>query len=433
MRDLAVALLFAGLIPVILRYPWIGVLVYAWVSLFSPHRHAWGYAYDFQLAMITGVTIVAAMVLHWREVRFPVNATTVLLVLLPVWMTITLVFALEPDNAYERWVEVMKTFFFALIAASLLHTRKQLEAFLWVIVGSIGFYGIKGGIFTLLADGRLRVYGPPGESFLSDNNAIGAALVMIIPLMHYLTTTVSSKWIRLGLYGAMLLSGLAVLGTQSRGAFVGILAMVAFLWLKSKSKLVSAPMLLVAGALALNFMPEQWWSRMSSIANYEQDTSAMGRLNSWSMLFHLANDRLTGGGFEPYEPRTFAMYAPDPTAIHSAHSIYFQMLGEHGYIGLALFAALGIVSWMAARRLIRAGQERPEHAWAEYLGRAMQVSMVGFASAGLFVNIAYWEVVYYEVVILMAANRLLETAEGGSQVSVTAADHNALPDRAQSW
>jgi len=430
-RDLGIVFLFAGLLPLVLWRPWIGVLIYAWVSLFSPHRYGWDYAYDFQLAMITGLTTLGGMVLNWRQVRFPVNTVTVLLVLLPLWMTVTLLFALEPQQAHERWVEVMKTFFFVLVAASLLHTKKQIESFLWVIVLSIAFYGVKGGIFTLVSGGGLRVYGPPGDSFLSDNNAIGAALIMVIPLLHYLGTTVSWRWVKLGMLGAMLLSAVAVLGTQSRGAFVGLLAMAAFLWLKSKSKLLSGAILLVCAVALIDFMPEQWLARMHSIQNYQQDTSALGRINSWTMLLNIANDRITGAGFEPYEPRTFAMYAPDPDAVHSAHSIFFQMLGEHGYIGLALFLALGFASWATARNLVKGSQHRQEFAWAGALGRAMQVSIVGFAVAGMFVNIAYWELVYYEIIILMASYRLLQADEPAPK-SAPEPTPVAVPKRMQS-
>ena len=412
MRDIAVVAIIFGLIPVILKYPWIGVLVYVWVSIFNPHRFAWGFAYAFQFAMVVGVVTMVSMLFHWKEVRFPINWITILLILLPTWMTVTTMFALEPSAAYVRWEEVMKVFLFALISASLLHSKKQLESLLWVLVLSIGFYGVKGGIFTLLVGGEYKVYGPPGGSFLSDNNAISVALIMTIPLMYFLATTVSSKPISLGLYGTMFLSGMAVLGSQSRGALVAILVMLAFLWLNTKRKLISGMVLIVAGVLSIGFMSQEWVSRMESIGKYEQDSSAQGRLNTWYMAFNLANDRpLVGGGFEPYSPSTFAKYAPNPTDVHSAHSIYFQMLGEHGYVGFALFLSLAIASWMTARRIIKASRNGSDYAWAGNLARAIQVSLIGFAAGGAFVNIAYWDVVYYEIVILMASYRLARPIE----------------------
>jgi hypothetical protein len=82
------------------------------------------------------------------------------------------------------------------------------------------------------------------------------------------------------------------------------------------------------------------------------------------------------------------------------------MLGEHGYVGLGLFLALGIACWTVSRRLIRASRDRPDLAWTGDLARAIQVSLVGFAVGGAFVNIAYWELLYYIVVVLMATSRL---------------------------
>ena len=408
MRDIALVVIVLGLIPIILGYPWIGALAYAWVSIFVPHRWAFGFANDMPIAMIVAVTTLASMLLHPKQVRLPINRITVLLMLLPIWMTVTLFFALEPDVAYERWVEVMKVYFFALVTASLVHSRKQLEALLWVLVLSVGFYGVKGGIFTILEGGAYRVYGPPGASAIRDNGAIALASVMMIPLMFYLAGVVTSKWVKAGLLGAILLSGMTVLGSQSRGAFLAIMAITVFLWVKGRRKLIFGLALVALVSLGIGFMPDSWTARMETIRTYEQDGSAMGRVNTWWMLFNLANDRpLVGGGFEPYSPRQFSRYAPDPLDVHSAHSIYFQILGEHGYVGFALFLCFGIVSWNMAGWLVKASRERSDSVWVGDLARAIQVSFVGFAVGGAFFNMAYWEMAYYEAVILMAAYRLV--------------------------
>ena len=407
MRDIALVVILIGLIPFIFRYPWIGALTYAWVSIFVPHRWAFGFANDMPIAMIVAGTTLAGMLLHPKQVRLPINRITVLLMLFPIWMTVTLLFALEPDVAYERWVEVMKVFFFTLVTASLVHSRKQVDALVWVLVLSVGFYGVKGGIFTILQGGAYRVYGPPGGT-MADNGAIALASIMMMPLMLYLAGVVSSKWVKAGLLGAVLLSGMTALGSQSRGAFLAIVAMMVFLWVKARRKVIFGLALVASASLAIGFMPDTWTNRMETIKTYEEDGSAMGRVNTWWMLFNLANDRpLVGGGFEPYAPRQFSRYAPDPLDVHSAHSIYFQVLGEHGYVGFALFLCIGIVSWNMAGRLVKAGRERPDSVWAGDLARAIQVSLVGFAVGGAFFNMAYWEIVYYETIILMAAYNLV--------------------------
>ena len=90
-----------------------------------------------------------------------------------------------------------------------------------------------------------------------------------------------------------------------------------------------------------------------------------------------------------------------PDDVHAAHSIYFQMLGEHGYVGLILFLSLGINGWINSRRIIRFSKGKPEYGWAADLARAIQVSLVGFAAGGVFVNIGYWELQYYDLAVLM--------------------------------
>jgi probable O-glycosylation ligase (exosortase A-associated) len=161
--------------------------------------------------------------------------------------------------------------------------------------------------------------------------------------------------------------------------------------------------------VAIWFMPEKWESRMRSIQTYEQDTSAMGRINAWMMAFNLANDRpLIGGGFEIYNKELFGRYAPDPDDVHAAHSIYFQMLGEHGYVGLGLFLLLWILVWRDASWIAREARSRDELRWAADLARMIQVSLVGYAVGGAFLNLAYYDVPYNLLVALVLTRLLVE-------------------------
>jgi putative inorganic carbon (hco3(-)) transporter len=393
----------------VLKRPWLGVLMSLWVSVMNPHRYAFGFANDLPFAAIIVAVTVVSMVKSRDQVDLPMNATIWLLILFPLWMCVTSIFALESYGIYDRWKYVMKVFLSVLIGASVLNSRKHVEWMIAVIVVSVGFYGVKGGIFTILTGGGSRVYGPPGAGFMSDNNAISVALVMTIPLMYFLRSVASSKWVKLGLLGSIGLSAMAILGSQSRGAFLAVLSMGLFLWFKSRHKFASGVVIFLLLPLAVGFMPETWTSRMKTIETYEQDSSAMGRINAWTMAFNLANDRpLVGGGFEIYNASVFAKYAPDPNAIHAAHSIYFQILGEHGYVGLALFLAIGFVGWSTGNRIIKLSGKNPDHSWATSLARSVQVSMIGYAVGGAFVNIGYWEIQYFEIIGLMAVDNLLK-------------------------
>jgi probable O-glycosylation ligase (exosortase A-associated) len=407
MRDLLISAIIFGLLPVIVKRPWIGTLAFVWVSLMSPQRYAFGFANEFPFAALIAICTLLGLLLTRDELRYDANIVMVLLIVFPLWMCVTYAFALEREAGYARWVEVMKIFLFVHVSALVLRNRKHIEWMLWTIVISVGFFGVKGGLWTILSGGGNRVYGPPGESFMSDNNAISVALVMVIPLMYYLRSVSASMWVRHGLLLSIALSGVAVLGSYSRGALLAVSAMLLFLFFKSQSKLLFGATLVVLVPLAVGLMPDSWMERMNSIATYEQDSSAMGRINAWHTAVNVANDRpLVGGGFEMYTPATFARYAPDPNDIHAAHSVYFQMLGEHGYVGLLIFLAIGIVTWLMARRLISIAKRSQETEWAARLGRALQASLVGFAVGGCFVNIGYWETPYYEILILLVAYKV---------------------------
>jgi probable O-glycosylation ligase (exosortase A-associated) len=284
---------------------------------------------------------------------------------------------------------------------------------------SLGYYGVKGGIFTVIGGGVDRVLGPEG-TFIGGNNEIALALIMTIPLMHYLQTISPKPWVRHSLTAAMMLCALAALGSYSRGALLAIAAMVAFLWLKSQHKVRMSALFMLAIPPALAFMPAQWTERMDSINNYEEDGSVQGRFNAWWMAYNLAKDHpFTGGGFEIITPELFWAYAPNPQDLHAAHSIYFQALGEHGFVGLGLYLLLGLYTWRTGSWIIRNTKNLPEFKWASSLATMIQVSVIGFAVGGTFLSLLYFDVPYYLMGAMITMRVLVEKELKQRALSVT--------------
>ena len=233
------------------------------------------------------------------------------------------------------------------VAFAAIQSRKHIELFIWVAVLSIGFYGVKGGLFTLLTGGQHRVWGPPG-GFIQDNNELAVALVMIIPLIYYLRLVAKRALVRHALLIMMVLCMVSAIGSQSRGALLAIVAMSAVLWWRTRRKLLAGAMFIALAVGMFTFMPESWHDRMSTIQAYEGDDSAVSRIEAWKMCINLANDRPIGGGFNIYTPATYAKYNPNSRLPQAAHSIYFSVLGEHGWVGLFLFLLLGLLSFRTA-------------------------------------------------------------------------------------
>jgi probable O-glycosylation ligase (exosortase A-associated) len=291
---------------------------------------------------------------------------------LVAWMTLTSAFALNtPEVVWARWFFVFKIHLMLLVTLMLLRGRKQIDWLVWVIVISIGYFGVKGGVFTVLTGGAHRVWGPPG-GMISGNNEIGAALLLLLPLMYYLQQTAAKPWVRWGLAGAMVATVFGILGSQSRGALVGLLGTALFLGFKSRHPVRMTMLIVIVVAIAILFMPETWTARMETISDFEAEGSAMSRLYSWQTMWNVALDRpLVGAGFGTDTPGLFALYAPTTPEYQRffgqawvAHSIYFQALGEHGFVGLALYLALGVLTWRLANQVgLRAQVDTTLAAW----------------------------------------------------------------------
>src|SRR5450830_212743 len=345
MRDILLLGIVLGALPFALRHTWIGVLLWTWVSIMNPHKLAWGFAYDAPwAAIVAGVTILSLLFTR-DKLNLPWGPPVKVLFAFVIWMCVTTAFAFYPLISWEQLNKVLKIQLMTAIAFAALRERKHIELFIWVNALSLGFYGFKGGIFTIRTGGAGTVEGPPG-GFIAGNNELALALVVAIPLMNYLRMVATRRWIRSGLLILIVLSAVAAIGTQSRGALVALSAMGLVFWAKSNRKLAAAVTVAIVAVSIVTFMPGSWEQRMSTIQTYEQDSSAMGRINAWAMAFNLANSRFTGGGFESYTPEIFQKYAPNPPDLHVAHSIYFSVLGEHGYVGLILFL---LVWWLAFR------------------------------------------------------------------------------------
>lgn len=407
MRDIVITIIILGSLPFILKAPAIGGLMWVWVSVMNPHTQGWGFATHMPFAFIIAIATMLSLLMTREPKNLPLTPVSVLLLLFVAWMNVTALFALLPASSWMQWNKVMKIMLMSFVIMMVIRTRRDIVRLIWVLVVSLGYYGVKGGIFTIRSGGTERVWGPE-DTFIGDNNALALALIITIPLMYYLQQNTDRRWVRRGLSAAMLLSALAALGSYSRGGLLAIAAMGLFMWLKSDRKLVLGALLGAVAPLLLAFMPDRWAERMDTINTYQDDESAMGRLNAWRMAWNLARDRFPGGGFDVSDGGIFARYAPNPMDVHAAHSIYFQVLGEHGFVGLFLYLALGIATWRTAGAIIRRTRGQPELRWAHGLATMSQASLIGFAVGGAFLSLLYFDMPYYLMAALIATRIIVE-------------------------
>lgn len=400
MRDIIIALVVFGAVPYILTRPHIGVLVWSWLGYMNPHRMTYGFAYSFPFSTVTAIATLAGIVFSSEKKTMPWSGALVAWILFVIWLNVTTPFALNPAEAMYEWDRTMKTMLMVLITLLVINTQERINALVWIIVLSLGFYGVKGGIFSLATGGNYRIWGPE-SSFIEDNNSLALALVMTLPLMRYLQLRAKNKYLRWGMLASILLTAVSILTSFSRGALLAGSIMAVFLAWKSQYRLRMFLAMLVLVPAMLAMMPQAWWDRMNTIQTYDQDASAMGRINAWMFAYNLALDRpLVGGGFKAFSQELFYKYAPDPEDHHAAHSIYFQVLGDHGFVGLLLFLLLGGMTLLTGRWVIKHTRDRPDLLWAHDLAGMLQVSAMGYAAGGAFLSLAYYDL-FYHIMALM--------------------------------
>jgi len=341
----------------------------------------------------------------------PMNRVGIVFLMFVVWMVFTTPFAEMPDEAWPKFVETMKIMLMTFIAMCVMQSRERIHALIWMIVLCIGYFGFKGGLFAIATGGNYLMWGPPG-TFLEANNSLSVAMVMTLPILRYLQLTSANRWVRWAMPLTMVLFLGGNAASYSRGAWLACGAMLVVLWLRSRKRVLLGVLFVAAVGAILALAPEKMFERFETIEKYEEDDSAMTRIYMWKLSWDIATDRpLTGGGFGVFDAwHLYERYKSPVPRVRSVHSSYFEVLGEHGFPGLFLFLGLMLAGLTSAGWIIRNTRNHPHMTWARDLAAMFQVSIIGFAVGGSFINKAYFDV-YMAIFILLATTHSVVARE----------------------
>lgn len=412
MRDFLVTGVIFALLPACFFSPWIGVLVWSWIGYMNPHRLTWSFAYTMPFAQMVAIATLSGLL--FTKDRMPLPRRREVYLLLTLWgVFLASTFnALHPDPAWEQLTKVSKILLMTFVTLLLFQDRRKLRVLFYVIALSIGFFGLKGGIWAVATGGANSVLGPPG-SFIEGNTDLGLALNMVLPILLLLSRDERRPWLRYLLRATFGFSIIAVLFTYSRGAVLGLAVVLPLMLLKSRIRLAIIPLALVAvlfgKPLIESVMPAPWLERMGTIGTPEEDASASMRLNAWRVAYLLALDHpLLGAGFRPFSPEVYLRYSPDErwNDNQDAHSIYLQVLAEHGFTGLALYGGLILSTLASLRQIVRRSRRDPGERWLGDAARTLEVSLAGFLVSGAFLSISYFDL-FFHVIAMTTILRLL--------------------------
>jgi len=293
----------------------------------------------------------------------------------------------------------------------------RIEAVVLAMVLAIAAIIVSGGIKTATGGGgygKLYLF-VNDNTGLYESSTISCVAIAVIPLVLWLarhSTVFPPDW-RVRLFaGALIFAALLIpVGTEARTGLlcIGVLGVLLLRSVKYRFLFIAA-----AGFLALAsipFLPQSFTERMGTIQGHEQDESASTRVAVWQWTLDYVGERPLGGGFDAYRANSFTYDKPVTQDLgggvtrteveevtdkeRAYHSSYFEMLGEQGWPGLALWLllhGLGVLQMERLRRryLKRARDEpQPGDAWKAPLATALQQAQIVYLIGSLFVGIAF--------------------------------------------
>src|SRR5260370_21449682 len=186
MRGLGFFLVFVAGLPFIFVSPFNGVLAWYVFSLGNFHTLIWGgafaglnYAY-----LIAVLTCLSWFFSQTDKKQLPITPLVILTLLFSIWITFTSWFAFAPgEDVWGKSITVQKILFMSLVGYALTTTRERLNQLIWAVVLTIGLWGVKAALSSILHGGS-EIDGPDG-GILAATHHFGPALILSVPLLFF--------------------------------------------------------------------------------------------------------------------------------------------------------------------------------------------------------------------------------------------------------
>lgn len=423
LRSCWLLFVYISFLGVSLTAPFVATLGYVWVDTFQPQNVAYIVLNQLPVAMIMGVVAIGGYLLMDRRSPPPVTLQTALQVAMIIWVTLTLNWAVAPEAAWGKWDTAFKTLAFAAFLPYVIRSHAQIEAFAQTYVFSLAANFLPFGVKVLVSGGgygsNLGLQG--GNSGLSEGGLLSTVCLMTVPLAIFLSAhsqlIPKNKLLPLAYWAVAALAIITAIGTYERSALVGLVVLAGYMWMRTKHKFGFGLVVAAVGCILIYTASSQWNARISTIStDMQNEELAYVRILVWKWTLQFTSTHPFGGGFQSYIIDHVDIPGTGGQPAHmqfgrAFHSIYFEVLGEHGYPGIIIFLALAATTFITLRRLAKRARVYPELQWVVGLSDALQSGLAVFLTAGAFVGIAFQPMFWYFVSLAISLNAYMWRVE----------------------
>lgn len=434
MRDLFMLAILPVLLYAMAKRPFVAIGMWLWTALFFPNGWVYGMASGIRYNLLfTGVAMLTYLTMKNKpKVHFGLLGGLVMLFF--AWTTISTVVSIgNPDVAWDFWSRFAKIVLLFIFVLLVIEKKLHLDFVLWCVVLSVGFYANLEGLKFIASGGNHQIAGM-ATHVLHDRNELAVAFVMTLPICYYLMHEYGkhSRLMRFGLMATMAMLVISVIGTQSRGGFISLVVVGGYFFIKSDRKILVGSAIAILSLVVMQLASDDWVERINTIESADEDGSFLGRLVAWKLSFILAIEHpFFGGGFRAIQhfpvwaemSQQFFSYPwfytgdllPNPAFARAAHSVYFQVLGDHGFVGLAIYLSILAVALFKTSSIARRARLTDTRDWLPLLVTMIQLSIFSFALGGAALSFAYFDLIFalFGLVVILE-NRILAVAESRS-------------------
>lgn len=375
------------------------------------------------LAGLFAIVIYLADPTQERRANLVWGRTTKYLIALLVWMILSVPGALVRGTSFDLVFDsFVKTVLMCVVVAGAVRGPRDVERLVMVyLIAATVYAGVVIARFDLGSGDNWRL----GHLYYYDANDFATFAVTAMPFGLYFLHAGRGLLARVLAAGALGILTLAFVNTGSRGGFVALVAVTAFVvvrytgialrWRIAATALVTVVVLVTAS--------EQYWKQMSTIlsdADYNR-TDESGRLQIWSRgVGYVLQYPILGVGpnnFQAAEGMLSVFSGRQQFGVgvrwNAPHNSYLQVGAELGLPGLAIFIVLIASAFTALRRsrrqeraLVRAGADRPQ------LAPALTASLIGFVVGAFFLSLAYSEILFTLIALAVGLQKVTVGSAG---------------------
>tara|TARA_R110002072_G_scaffold218265_1_gene375975 strand:- start:2540 stop:3769 length:1230 start_codon:yes stop_codon:yes gene_type:complete len=391
------------------------------------------------LSLIITALFFMSLLLNFKKgLKKPcVKLPTLLLFMFMIWITITTYHAQFPASAWFKYDFSIKTMILASFIPFVIHKKNHLHTVITILTVAIAYYLLIGGWRSVTgggAYGQSLVQTSAGDSGITETSTLSMVGVFTIPLIYYISKhSIFAQKISLFKPISILLIGssiLTVFGTYARTGLVGLGVLVAYSFKQSNKKMRYILIIPLIILFSLPFLPDEWSERMSTITNASEESSALGRIVVWRWTLDFASENpIYGGGFNAYmankgvlhlyhdEQEVSVNYRENGKAFHN---IFFEVLGEHGYIGLVLYCGIILVPLFLNRKL---SKDITANFWAQDLAKTLNLCIIIYCVCGMFIGVAFSPWIYLFMGMTVALQNVVHYEKSTELTYSSAREH----------